>query len=158
QIDWGFDSRNLLTLQTSINPRRYNDINRRWQFYQQALEKVRALPGVESVSAATPLPLKDGEQVTSYALNEAPATLSAAAVHTVLPDYFGTMGMRLLAGRDFTTPEIEQNRPLALIDTNFAAQSWPDENPIGKRLLWRPRSKQPQWLEVIGVVEHVKAG
>jgi putative ABC transport system permease protein len=153
QFDWGFDPQHLLTMQVSLNPRRFTEYDQRWQFYQRVLERVRTLPGVEQVSAASPLPLKGEASITSYALDE-----TAAVLHTVLPDYFRTMGMRLRAGRDFTPAEIEQKVSLAVVDTNLARLVWPNENPIGKRLLWRARTKRQQWVEVVGVVEHVKTG
>jgi putative ABC transport system permease protein len=68
------------------------------------------------------------------------------------------MGIRLIAGREFMPIEIEQKLPLAVVDANLARQAWPNENPIGKKILYRPRTKSQQWVEVVGVVEHVKAG
>jgi putative ABC transport system permease protein len=156
RLDWGFNPDNLLTLQVNIHPRSFTEVVSRWQFYQQALEKVRAMPGVESASGVMPLPLTGEGMISSYALDEAAATPLSASLHTVLPDYFRTMGIRLIAGRDFTAPEIEQKLPLVIVDANLARSAWPNENPIGKKLLWRPRTKGQQWLEVIGVAEHVK--
>jgi putative ABC transport system permease protein len=96
--------------------------------------------------------------VSSYALDEAAATPLSASSHTVLPDYFRTMGIRLIAGRDFTPLEIEQKLPLVIVDANLARSAWPNENPVGKKLIWRPRTRGQQWLEVVGVAEHIKAG
>jgi putative ABC transport system permease protein len=63
----------------------------------------------------------------------------------------------LLAGRTFTPLEMEQKLPLAVVDENLTRQLWPNENPIGKKLLRRPRTPEQQWVEVIGVVNHVRA-
>jgi putative ABC transport system permease protein len=158
RFDWGFNPDKLLTLQVNIQPSKFQTIENRLLFYQQALEKIRSLPGVESASGVTHLPLGDEENVASYAFDEAAATPSTSSFYAVLPDYFRSMNIRMLAGRDFTSFEIEQNRPLAIVDEVFARQAWPNENPIGKKLLWRPRSSRRQWLEVVGVVGHVKAG
>jgi putative ABC transport system permease protein len=158
QLDWGFNPGNLLTLQVALQPRGFPEVGSRWEFYRQALEKVRAMPGVESVSGVAPLPLTGDGMISSYALDEAAATPLSASLHTVLPDYFRVMGIRLRAGRDFTQLEIEQKLPLAVVDENLARQAWPNESPIGKKLLWRPRTKEQQWIEVIGVADHVKAG
>jgi len=158
QLDWGFNPENLLTLQVNLQPRSFREVVSRWQFYQRALEKVRAMPGVESVSAVFPLPLTGDEAIFSYALDESAAMLLSASAHTVLPDYFNTMGIRLINGRNFTPLEIEQRLPLVIVDANLARNAWPNENPIGKKLLWRPRTTGQQWLEVIGVAEHIKAG
>jgi putative ABC transport system permease protein len=158
KLDWGFNPDKLLTLQVNLQPRGFPEVANRWRFYQQALEKVRTMPGVESVSGVSPLPLTDDRMISSYALDEASATPLSAVSHTVLPDYFRTMGIRLIAGRDFTPLEIEQKLPLAIIDANLARSAWPNENPVGKKLLWRPRTRGQQWLEVVGVAEHTKAG
>jgi putative ABC transport system permease protein len=158
RIDWGFNPDHLLTLQVNLRPNAFSDIDRRWQFYRQVLDGVRAMPGVEAASSASPLPLKGEGMLASYALDEAAASPSSAVVQTVVPDYFRTLEIRMLAGRDFTPLEIGQKLPLVIIDSNFARRAWPNENPIGKSLLWRPRSIQQQWMQVIGVVEHIKAG
>jgi putative ABC transport system permease protein len=156
QLDWGFNPTNLLTMQISVQPRSFSEPEQRWQFYQQILEKVRSMPGVEAVSAGSPLPLTTDGTTTSYALDETAATPLSAALHTVLPGYLDTLGVQVLAGRDFTPFEIEQKLPLAIVDAKLARQAWPNENPIGKKLLWRPRTKRQQWIEVVAVVEHVK--
>jgi len=158
QLDWSFNPDNLLTLQVNLQPRGFPEIANRWQFYQQALEKVRTMPGVESVSGVSPLPLTGDRMISSYTLDEASATPLSAVSHTVLPDYFRTMGIRLIAGRDFTPLEIEQKLPIVIVDANLARSAWPNENPVGKKLLWRPRTRGQQWLEIIGVAEHIKAG
>jgi putative ABC transport system permease protein len=157
RLDWGFNPNGLLTMQVNLNPRSFSDIGGRWRLYQQALENVRTMPGVESASGAAPLPLSGDTTIASYALDEAAATPLSASLSTVLPDYFRVMGVRMIAGRDFTPLEIEQKLPLVVVDANLARQAWSNENPIGKKLLWRPRTKGQQWVEVIGVAEHVKA-
>ena len=155
QLDWEFNPGNLLTLQVNLRPRSFKEDESRWRFYQQALEKVRALPGVDAVSGVSLLPLSGSGALAQYALDEASAfTVSS---QTVLPDYFGVMGIRLLAGRTFTPLEMEQKLPLVVVDENLTRQLWPNENPIGKKLLRRPRTPEQQWVEVIGVVNHVRA-
>jgi putative ABC transport system permease protein len=157
RLDWGFNPDNLLTLQVNLRPRSFQDTGRRWQFYQQALEKVRALPGVTAVSGVSPLPLSGSGAIEQYALDESAATSFPVSSHTVLPDYFSTLGIRLLAGRAFTPLEMEQKLPLIVVDAKLARQLWPNETPIGKKLLRRPRTQQQHWVEVIGMVEHIKA-
>ncbi|PYV31289.1 MAG: hypothetical protein DMG09_26065, partial [Acidobacteria bacterium] len=142
RFDWGLDPTHLLTLQVNIQPRSFTAHESRWRFYQQALEKVRVLPGVEAVSGA---------------LGETAQEPLSASLHTVLPEYFHSMGIRMLAGRDFAPQEYEQQLAVAIIDANLASHAWPSESPIGKRILWRPRTKEQKWLEVVGMVEHVRA-
>ena len=157
RFDWGLDPTHLLTLQVNIQPRSFTAHESRWRFYQQALEKVRVLPGVEAVSGVGPLPLTGAEILESYALGETAQEPLSASLHTVLPEYFHSMGIRMLAGRDFAPQEYEQRVAVAIIDANLARHAWPSESPIGKKILWRPRTKEQKWLEVAGMVEHVKA-
>jgi len=157
RFDWGLDPTRLLTLQVNIQPRSFTAHESRWRFYQQALEKVRVLPGVEAVSGVGPLPLTGAEILESYALGEIAQEPLSASLHTVLPEYFHSMGIRMLAGRDFAPQEYEQRVAVAIIDANLARHAWPSESPIGKKILWRPRTKEQKWLEVAGMVEHVKA-
>ncbi len=157
RLDWGFDPNQLLTLQVNLRPRDFREQQSRWQFYQQALAMVRALPGVEAVSGVSPLPLTSSAALEQYAVDETAATTFPISSHTILPDYFSAMGIRVLAGRAFTPLDMEQQLPLTVIDANLARRLWTGENPIGKKLLRRPRTPEQQWVEVIGVVEHTKA-
>jgi ABC-type antimicrobial peptide transport system permease subunit len=70
RLDWGFDPNQLLTLQVNLRPRDFREQQSRWQFYQQALAKVRALPGVEAVSGVSPLPLTSSAALEQYAVDE----------------------------------------------------------------------------------------
>ena len=158
RVDLGFNSDQVLTLQVNLRPSSFTSFESRWQFYQQALEKVRALPGVESTSGINPLPLSGVELIDSYALNETTEVSLSASFHTVLPDYFRSMKIRMLAGRDFTPIDNEQKLPLAIIDETLVKQEWPNENPLGRKILLWPRTERQRWTEIVGVVEHVKAG
>jgi len=158
RYDWGFNADRLLTMKVNLNPRTFKDVNQRVNFYQLAAEKLRALPGVRVVSGAWPLPLDRQRDLTTFALDDVDAAPLSALRHTVLPDYFDAMGIRMLAGRDFTMREIEERLPVVVVDEVLAKRISPNDNPVGRKLLMRPHSRQQQWLEVIGVVSHVKEG
>jgi len=158
RYDWGFNADRLLTMKVNLNPRGFKDVTQRVNLYKLAVEKLRALPGVRVVSGASPLPLDRQRDLTTYAVDESDPTPVSALRHTVLPDYFDAMGIRMLAGRDFTMREIEEKLPVVVIDEVLSNRIWPNDNPVGKKILLRPHSRQQQWLEVIGVVSHVKEG
>lgn len=112
---------------------------------------------MQSVSAATPLPL-DGEIANGrWGTEEAranPGKFQQADVHFVLPGYFETLKTPLLAGRTFTDADNVPGRNGIVIDQILAAKAFPAQSAVGKRLLARIRSEEPEWLEVIGVVAH----
>ena len=119
--------------------------------------RLRALPGVLSAAAASTLPLDGGNPLARWGTEEAladPARYHQANFIFVLPGYFEVMGTRLLAGRTFT-PANDKNQPrLIVIDRILAAKAFPHDSAVGKRLLCRIATPEPEWFEVIGVVEH----
>ena len=151
----GYDPNGVLTFQVGFRPGRSDDEVRTFQ--RQMAEKLGALPGVSAVTAVTPLPL-DGQTVNSRVGKEEAATdpskFQQANLHIVLPGYFEAMKTRLIAGRAYTEAENRPDHLGVVIDDRFAKANFPGENPIGKRLYVRSRGAEPEWLEVIGVVEH----
>lgn len=124
---------------------------------RQLAERLRALPGVRGVTAATPLPLDGGLANGRWGTEEAladPSKFQQATSHIVLPGYFETMRTSLLAGRTFTEADNTPDAKLVIIDRVLAAKAFPNQSAVGKRLLVRIRSNEPEWLEVVGVVEH----
>ena len=156
----GFDVRNVLAMQISLPLSKYAEDWRRRVFTEQLVERVKALPGVESAAEVTPLPLSgDGRQAPFIvegrpvvASNEVPLTDLAS----VSPGYFETMGIRLLRGRYFTEQDKEEGAQVAIIDESMARRFWPDEDPIGKRLKIGPADPNSPWLQIVGVVGHLK--
>jgi putative ABC transport system permease protein len=82
-----------------------------------------------------------------------PSKFQQANVHIVLPGYFKVMRSKFIEGRDFTEADNNPNAVLAIVDRNFAAKAFPGQSAVGKRLYVRVRSNDPEWFEVIGVVD-----
>jgi putative ABC transport system permease protein len=151
----GFDPAGVLTF-VMQNPGAQGEEGRR-AFIQSTRERFAALPGVTAVTAANPLPL-DGNIAnlrwgTEKALTD-PAAFQQADLHIVLPGYFATMRTPIIAGRDFTAEDSRPDANRVIIDRVAAAKAFGAEPPIGKRLLIRVRTNEPEWYEVIGLVEH----
>jgi putative ABC transport system permease protein len=83
-----------------------------------------------------------------------PSKFQAADLQIVLPGYFEAMGTTLLAGRTFTQEDSAPNRNLLIVDQALAAKAFPNESAVGKRILFRVRTPEAQWGEIIGVVAH----
>src|SRR4029079_8212417 len=124
---------------------------------RQLREQLDALPGVNSVTASNPLPLAGGFSPVRWGGAEAqsdPSKFQAADLQIVLPGYFEAMGTTLLAGRTFTEEDSTPDRNLLVVDQALVAKAFPNESAVGKRILFRVRTPEAQWGEIIGVVEH----
>ena len=151
----GFDADNLLTF--VVQNARLQTPEARQAFISQMRERLAAIPGVTSVTAAQPLPLDGGIANARWGTEQAVTDASAfqqADVHVVLPGYFETMRTPILAGRDFTEADSRPDANLVIIDRLVAEKAFPGQSPIGKRLYIRARTAEPEWYEVIGLVEH----
>jgi putative ABC transport system permease protein len=119
--------------------------------------RLRTLPGVTFASAANSLPLDGQNPVSRWGTEEAaadPGRFRAANLFAVLPGYFDAIGTRLLAGRTFTEADNKPGLHLVMIDELLASKAFPHASAIGKRLLCRISTPEPEWFQVIGVVEH----
>jgi len=159
RIDPGYDPSNVLTFALQSQAR---EPEQRASFVQQVRTRLLAIPGVLGVTAASPLPL-DGQLINGRWGTEAavtdPTKFRQANFHIVLPGYFETMRTRLVAGRTFTDADnqVDQQTDLprqVIVDDALAALAFRGEPAVGKRLLLRITTPEPQWYEVIGVVAH----
>jgi predicted permease len=155
RVNLGFEPRGLLTFQLLGNvgqtPQERNNFKRQFR------EQLDALPGVNSVTASFPLPLAGGFSPVRWGKEEAlqdPTKFQAADLQIVLPGYFEAMGARLIAGRTFTDEDNTPDRNMLIIDQALAAKAFPNESAVGKKILFRVRTPEAQWGEIIGVVAH----
>jgi len=152
----GFDPSGLLTakVQMSFRALPYTDLGKRWMLTQSAIDRVKQLPGVAEVSAATSLPYtlpntrriaRDGDPSSSLIVSQ----------QAIAPGYLSMTRTRLLEGRDVSVDDIRQNRLVAIIDKRIAEKFWP-HGAIGRSLVIQLNNK-PAMLEVIGVTEPLRA-
>ena len=153
QVDPGFQSQNLLTMQVSVsNP----DGNQVVSFFKQLQENVRSLPGVKSVAISNGLPLSGANHPVFFIQGRPlpePGKAPGAIRYTVSPDYFQTMGIELVKGRVFNAQETSTT-PLVVVIDEALAQHFPNEDPIGQHLS-QSASGGPIY-EIVGVVRHVE--
>jgi putative ABC transport system permease protein len=155
RVDLGFNPRGLLTFQLLGNIG--NTPEEAANFKRQLREQLGAIPGVRSVTASFPLPLAGGFSPVRWGGADAqgdPSKFQAADLQIVLPGYFEAMGTRLIAGRTFTQDDSTPDRNMLIIDQALAAKAFPNESAVGKRILFRVRTPDAQWGEIIGVVGH----
>ena len=157
RVDSGFDSTNVLTLQFRLPQTTYSrpaDIAR---FFQQAIERVRSAAGVESAALVRRVPYSGNWGDTPFTVDGRPVAAGAeprAGQNIVTPDYFRTMKIPLLQGRDFTDRDDLQSPPVAVINQTFARTMWPDEDPVGKRIRVPDFKDSVAIVGVVGDVKH----
>ena len=157
-VPLGFEA-SVLAVELAPRGERYAPGPPQRRFYEELLRRVRTIPGVEGAGAVTRHPLWSTQgydwpftvegQPDEEAWRNPPMNLLA-----VTPDYFGTMGMSLVAGRAFTDADHEGQPGVVIVSESFARRSWPTATAIGKRVKM-PLPNTPynrQWLNVIGVV------
>jgi putative ABC transport system permease protein len=154
----GYDPQGLLTFQVqAAGPLGLRQPEQRAAFTRQLKQLLEAIPGVRAVSAAGPLPL-DGTVANARWGTEAaaadPSQFQQADVHAVLPGYFEAMGTRLIEGRTFTEADNDPTRTGVVIDRLLAQKAFPGQSAVGRRILARARGNDPEWLDIIGVVDH----
>ncbi len=157
----GFDPTRLLTLDQVLPRARYPEPDQWRRFYEQLIPKLAGLPGVESVSAANPLPFGGNDSGTSFTIAGQPAIAPGnhpdASDLTIAPGYFRTMKVPLRSGRDFDARDNEKAAKVAMVNETFVRRYLPNVNPIGQRILLdRPDGSAPLPLEIIGVVADTK--
>ncbi|MGZ8846894.1 MAG: ABC transporter permease [Pyrinomonadaceae bacterium] len=176
-VNPGFSYEHLTSFTVALPQRKYVTEEQRSAFFNSLLQNIRALPGVQSVAAASGLPLGNNGWQTSFAVDGRPqpppgqSPLMEAC--TVTPDYFRAMNIPLLRGRYFTDQDnraflagrdlskaddgerLIAGSNVIIVDEVFARQHWPGEEAVGKRIRFGNDPKAPV-LEVIGVVGRVK--
>jgi predicted permease len=155
RIDPGFDPRGLLTFQ--LLGGREGPPAERAAISRQLEDRLRAIPAVEGVTASFPFPLAGDFSTIRWGLEDALADTSkfqAVDWQVVRPGYFETLRTPLLAGRTFTDADSNPTRNLVVVDDVLAAKAFPSEPAVGKRILIRIRTPEPEWVEIIGIVGH----
>ncbi|HKY27442.1 MAG TPA: ABC transporter permease [Pyrinomonadaceae bacterium] len=155
RVSLGFEPRGLLTFQLLGNVG--NTPQELSNYKRQLREQLDAIPGVNSVTASFPLPLAGGFSPVRWGKEDAlqdPTRFQAADLQIVLPGYFEAMGTRVLAGRSFTEEDNTPDRNMLIIDQALAAKAFPNESAVGKKILFRVRTPEAQWGEIVGVVAH----
>ena len=153
-IDPGFVTRNVLTLRTALPVPKYESPLRRGEFYRRVLTAVRALPGVQSAAFVTGLPMVMTGGITGVEIpgqDARSARTSGVSHRWVTPQYFRTMGMPLLRGRDVEDGDTADRVWVAVVSASFAERYWPGQDPIGKTFLHRGRTRT-----VVGVVGDIR--
>jgi putative ABC transport system permease protein len=160
KVNPGFQSDRVLTMEMDLRTAQYSKSPARVNFWQQFLEKVRAIPGVENAALATAVPLTGSHNRGDITIEGIPVpdigNYPHPDYHYISADYTGVLRIPLMSGRTFTDADTETSPRVGLINATMARRYWPNEDPIGKRFHWgRPEWKDP-WITIVGVVGDTK--
>src|SRR5438552_15117053 len=156
RIDPGFNPHGLLTFQVQSD-RFLQKPEERAVAIRQLEDRLRAIPGVQSATAANPFPLTGGFSPIRWGTEEALADASkykAVDPLIVLPGYFETMGTSLIEGRTYNDQDNQPGRTDVVVDKILADRAFPSQSAVGKRILIRIQTPEPVWVDIIGVVAH----
>jgi predicted permease len=156
-VDPGFDSERLMTLRFSLPVQKYprEQIN---VFNQQLRERLRVLPGVQTVALSSDLPLSGDTSAGPIELEGQKVVSADTEIrmyrHRVTPEFFATLGIPLVKGRNFSADDHAQAPGAVIVSEALAQRYWPGENPLGKRL--REHGEDNPWFTIVGVAADVK--
>ncbi len=159
QADPGFNPERVLTASLSLPNARYGDAPKVTAFQQQLLERVAALPGVQSAGLTSDLPWTGYDENAGFTIEGKtfpPNDGAGGRYHFVSEDYFRTVGVPLVAGRFFNANDKLKSPNVVLINRAMAELYWPGESAVSKRFTFNSQPKEKDWYTIVGVVGDVK--
>ena len=156
-VDPGFQPNHVLTMQLSLPPSRYPGL-KVGLFYEQLLNRVSRLPGVQAAGLCRFLPLSGNDASLNFQIEGQPRLSAAdqprAKYRVASEGYFSALGIPLVRGRLFDSRDNQSTPKVVIINQTAARRYWPGENPIGRRILSGLDDRQ--WSTIIGVIGDVK--
>jgi putative ABC transport system permease protein len=165
-VDPGFNPERVVTARLTLPDTRYPERASWTAFHRRLLERVAAVPGIDSVGLNSAVPLEGGgaeapviKEGDAMPTPDRPATTTL--FQTASPGYFRAMGIQLLKGRTFSERDTADTGPVVVVDETLVQKLFGDTDPIGKRIAFElagghgPHA-EPMWREIVGVVRHVR--
>jgi putative ABC transport system permease protein len=158
-VDPGFDPHHVLSMVVSVAGSAEAAPGAREAFYRNVLNRIRALPGVESAGAINHLPIQGDEWGWGYLVAgkpvPAPQDMPSAVYRIAASGYFEAMRIPIVMGRAIDASDTMAAQHVAVVNEKFAHDVWPGESPLGKRVTFDTATDQRDWLTVVGVTKNV---
>jgi putative ABC transport system permease protein len=149
-----------LAMEIDLPERQYSNDSAIINFWQQILERVQALPGVESAAVGTVLPLADSHSRSDVTIEgmaaPRPGEYPHPDVHIVSSGYLATLGVPLIRGRAFTDADDEKAARVGMINGLMARRFFPDGDSVGKRFMIGHPGDKNEWMTIVGVTGDTK--
>jgi putative ABC transport system permease protein len=156
----GFNPANVLSVRVTLLNPTYRQDAQRQAFFQNALERLRAMPGVRAAGAVYCPPLGGDCGDYFYFPTDRPAPGPAdtplSLFNVAAPGYFRAMEIPLIEGREFTDSDSRGSTPVVIVNQNIARRWWPRESPLGKQIRYGKAEERGPAYEIVGVVGDVK--
>jgi putative ABC transport system permease protein len=158
-VDTGFNAQNILAMNIGLPGIKYPKPENQVAFYKEVSERIKSLPGVIAAGTTSVLPLSDNFDGRGLLVEDHPKPRGeeiTVDLYIASPGYLRAMEIPLVKGRAITEQDTMDSAKTALINNTMAAQLWPNEDPLGKRIKFPGSEKSPQlWRTVVGVVKDV---
>ncbi len=161
RVDLGLNPRGVLTFEVGFSETRYAERALIAAFCEDALSRMRALPGVESVGLSSMLPLSGVAIEDPFSIEGRPldmSRLTLAGHQSVSPGFFATLGIPLASGRDFSETDLAGSPDVAIINGEMSARFFAGEDPIGRRIKVGAPHGPAAWATIVGVVKAIPHG
>ena len=159
KVDKGFNSENVLAMNIGLPGIKYPKPENVIAFYQQATDRIAAVPGVKGAGITSVLPLSDNFDGRGLAVEDHPKARGeeiTVDLYVTTPGYLEVMEIPLLKGRAITAHDTKDSDKVALINKTMANALWPNVDPLGRRIKFPGDDKNPQpWRTIVGVVSDV---
>ncbi|HEX7121392.1 MAG TPA: ABC transporter permease [Gemmatimonadaceae bacterium] len=160
RVEPGFAPERLFTAAVSLPATSYPTPESVERTFRDIRDRIGAIPGVEAAGLVFPVPMTGTNASAGIIPEGRPLDASgmmSIGLHLAAPGIFGTMGIPVMAGRDFADDDRATTPRVAIVNEEAAKAAWPGENPLGKRfMLLRDSADNPIWWEVVGVVGNVR--
>ena len=163
QVDPGFNTHQLLTATMVMPAAKYQSVQQAESFFRQAMENVRAVPGVNEAAGVTPMPMSGNEWDNDFILDsEKHDDALNSEIGFLSSDSCRTMQVPVLMGRAFDESDTETSPPVAVVNQEFVRRFLPNQNALGRRIrfgepkqLQGPETRDSRWLTIVGVIGNV---
>lgn len=160
RVSTGFNPDQLLTMSVALPEAKYTSDQQTVNFYEQLIERVQNLPGVQSAATANMIPLSGMNGTSAIRIEGRPEPKPGqepeANFRSVSNLYFRTMQMPILRGREFTSQDSAKGQPVVAVNEAFAARFWPGEDPVGKRMRFSGPQQDRPWRTVVALVGNIR--
>ena len=160
KTDPGFDAENVLTMTLVLPGAKYKEESQRQAFFSDLVNRVKAVPGVESAAVVSHVPLGGSNASDSFLVEGVPEPPPGqeydGRYRVCTPDYFQTMGITVLKGRAFTEQDKAGSPPVVIVNEALARKHWPNADALGKRIRFYGPIERAPWMQVVGIVHDVK--
>jgi putative ABC transport system permease protein len=160
RVNPGFQPESVVQMEMDLRSGHYSKDRAVRNFWQQVLDRVRVLPGVEAAALGTNIPLTGNHSRGDITIEgqslPGPGEFPHPDYHSISTDFLRALGLPLLRGRTFTDGDNENAPLVALVNSSLAQRFWPGQDPVGKRFLLGHPGPNIRWVTVVGLVGDTK--